>query len=119
MLSGPPGVQNEQVSGTEASRKWRCFSPGLERHHEALQADFLLVERHHRGRVHRHDALVFPALVLRSVNTDQATTSVRACSGANGLSGLCTPAPCPCGSADGVPAGAEAAGTGEPSGDDS
>ncbi|MBU4325520.1 MAG: hypothetical protein KKG49_19990, partial [Gammaproteobacteria bacterium] len=58
----------------------------------------------------------FWILVFTSVNTDQATTSVRGLSGANGLSGLCTPAPWPCGTADGAPAGAEAGG--DPNGDD-
>ena len=59
---------------------------------------------------------LFCTTVFTSVSTDQATTSERGLSGANGLSGLCTPAPWPCGSGDGVPAGAEAAG--DPNGDD-
>ena len=28
VLSGPPGTQKEQVSGTELSKKCFCFSPG-------------------------------------------------------------------------------------------
>ena len=51
----------------------------------------------------------FSTRVVTSVSVDQATTSVRLGRGANGLSGLCTPAPCPLGKAapdgGGVPGG--------------
>ena len=53
----------------------------------------------------------FSTLVFTAVSTDQGSTSERSCSGANGLFGLCTPAPTPMGTplaASGAPNWAQA-----------
>lgn len=48
MLSGPPGTQNKQLSGTELNRKCFCFSPGSSGIMKPWMRWLLLVERHHR-----------------------------------------------------------------------
>src|SRR5688500_4037712 len=108
MLSGPPGVQNEQVSGTELSRKWVCFSPGS----SGIMKPWMRCVFWFRascGLSNTGSTLFFSVLVFTAVSSDQGTTSLRAGSGANGLLGSWMPGPVPGGTGELNWAPAEAA----------
>ena len=87
MLSGPPGMQNEQVKGTEVSKK--CFCVGL--------ASMGTMKPWMRCTVwcmpcccalNTGSTALAVVFLVRSVSTDQGTTSLRTGSGAMGLLGL-------------------------------
>src|SRR4030095_9192608 len=108
MLSGPPGMQKAQVSGTELSRKWVCFSPGSSGIMNPWTR-WVFWFKAICGLSNTGSTLFFSVLVFTAVSSDQGTTSLRAGSGANGLLGSWLAGPVPWGTGELNCAPAEAA----------
>ena len=87
MLSGPPGVQNEQLIGTELSRKCLCRSPGSSGIMKPWMRCGLSFSACTCG-VKTGSRRFLTDLVFTSVSIDQGSTSARSTRGAIGLLGL-------------------------------
>jgi hypothetical protein len=87
MLSGPPGMQNEQVSGTEVSKKCFCVGLASSGTMKPWMRCTVFVQALLRA-LNTGSTAVLVVFLVRSVSTDQGTTSLRTGSGAIGLLGL-------------------------------